>query len=41
MLVSSARLQPDGSYSETVYEGGIVPVESLAGVFINLDQLFR
>lgn len=35
------RLQPDGSYSETVYEGGVVPVASLPSVSINLDQLFR
>jgi Uma2 family endonuclease len=39
--VRAWRLQPDGSYSETVYEGGIVPVVSLPGVSINLDQLFR
>ena len=33
------RLRPDGSYAETVYHGGIVPVHSLPGVTIDLDRL--
>jgi Uma2 family endonuclease len=33
------RLQPDGTYTETVYRGGIVPVASLPGVAIDLDAL--
>jgi Uma2 family endonuclease len=35
------RRQPDGSYSESHYAGGIVAVESLPGVVIRLDDLFR
>ncbi len=34
------RRQPDGSYEETVYVGGIVAPASLAGVAIDLDELF-
>lgn len=34
------RRQPDGSYAETVYLGGAVPVASLPGVEIDLDALF-
>jgi Uma2 family endonuclease len=33
------RKQADGSYTETIYSGGIVPVESLPGVAIDLDAL--
>jgi Uma2 family endonuclease len=33
------RRQPDGSYTETLYRGGIVPVVSLPGVTIDLDAL--
>ena len=35
------RRQPDGSYKQTVYEGGVVEPESLPGVRINLDELFE
>lgn len=34
------RLQPDGSYSETVYRGGTVEPLALPGVRIDLDALF-
>jgi Uma2 family endonuclease len=34
------RRQPDGSYTESVYRGGIVRPESLPGVAIDLDALF-
>jgi Uma2 family endonuclease len=33
------RKQPDGSYSEELYRGGIVPVASLPGVTIDFDAL--
>mgnify|MGYP000008682696 FL=1 len=33
------RRQPDGSYSEHTYRGGIVPIASLPGVTIDLDAL--
>lgn len=33
------RRQADGSYSETLYTGGIVPVLSLPGVEIDFDAL--
>jgi Uma2 family endonuclease len=35
------RRQADGSYSETAYTSGEVPVASLPGVTIKLDSLFR
>ncbi len=35
------RLQPDGSYSETKYTTGVVPIESPPGVAIDLAELFR
>ncbi len=35
------RKRADGSYSETVYTSGDVPVESLPGVTIRLESLFR
>ena len=38
-LTSSVR-QPDGSYRETIYHGGVVHLAALPGVSINLDQLF-
>jgi Uma2 family endonuclease len=34
------RRQPDGSYDETVHQGGLVQVTSLPGVTIDLDALF-
>ena len=33
------RKQPDGTYSEHLYRGGIVPILSLPGVTIDLDAL--
>jgi Uma2 family endonuclease len=33
------RKQPDGSYTEELYHGGVVPVASLPGVTIDLDAL--
>ena len=33
------RRQPDGTYAETRYTGGIVPAESLPGVSIDFDAL--
>jgi Uma2 family endonuclease len=35
------RKQPNGSYAETRYSAGDVPVESLPGVTIKLESLFR
>ncbi len=35
------RKQADGSYSETLYTSGDVPVVSLPGVTIRLESLFR
>lgn len=35
------RRQPDGTYSETIYHGGIVRPASLPNVTIDLDLLFR
>ena len=35
------RRQPDGTYSETVYRGGIVRPVALPGVTIDLDALFE
>ena len=34
------RRQPDGSYGETTYHGGLVQLTSLPGVAIDLDALF-
>ncbi len=34
------RRQADGSYVESLYQGGVVRVESLPGVTIDLDALF-
>ncbi len=34
------RRQPTGEYEEALYHGGIVPVESLPGVSIDLDAVF-
>ena len=33
------RRQPDGSYAEETYRGGVVPVASLPGVVIDFDAL--
>jgi Uma2 family endonuclease len=33
------RMQPDGSYVEARYDGGRIPVASLPGVVIDLDNL--
>lgn len=35
------RRQPDGTYAEALYRGGIVPVLSLPGVTIDLDALLE
>lgn len=35
------RRRPDGTYSETLYTQGVVPVESLPGVSVVLESLFR
>jgi Uma2 family endonuclease len=35
------RRQADGSYSESRYEGGVEAVESLPGVAIRIEDLFR
>jgi Uma2 family endonuclease len=37
---SARRRQPDGSYVETVYHGGVVQPASLPGVSIDLNALF-
>jgi Uma2 family endonuclease len=34
------RRQPDGSYEETIYRGGIVEPVALPGVSIDLEALF-
>lgn len=39
--VTAWRRQPDGSYRESQYRGGRAPIESLPGVEIDLDSLFR
>jgi Uma2 family endonuclease len=33
------RRQPDSSYSEELFRGGVIPVASLPGVVIDLDQV--
>lgn len=38
--VTAWRRQPDGSYAETVYTSGSVPVGSLPNVTVELDPLF-
>lgn len=38
--ITAWRRQPDGSYTETLYASGAVPVESL-GVSVVLESLFR
>jgi Uma2 family endonuclease len=35
------RRQPDGSYTQLVFQGGVVEPVSLPGVTINLDELFE
>ncbi|MFN8593651.1 MAG: Uma2 family endonuclease [Thermomicrobiales bacterium] len=37
--LTAYRRQSDGSYTETIYRGGIVPVAALPGVAIDLDEL--
>ncbi|MGH2613764.1 MAG: Uma2 family endonuclease [Thermomicrobiales bacterium] len=37
--LTALRRQPDGSYTEALYRGGIVPAASLPGVAIDLDAL--
>ena len=39
--ITAWRRQPDGSYSETLHTSGAVPVESLPGVSVVLESLFR
>jgi Uma2 family endonuclease len=39
--VTAWRLQHEGSYSEAVYQAGMVAIESLPGVSIDLARLFR
>ena len=38
-ILTAWRRQPDGTYAEAVYTGGLVPVASLPGVSIDLDAL--
>ena len=37
--LTSWRTQPDGSYREEIYRGGIVSADSLPGITIDLDDL--
>ena len=39
-LIASVR-EPDGSYSEHIYEGGAIQPRALPNVSIDLDELFR
>jgi len=39
--VTAWRNQADGSYTERIYASGLVPVESLPGVTIELEKLFE
>ena len=39
--VTAWRKQADGSYTERIYASGLVPVESLQGVTIELEKLFE
>ena len=39
-LVTAWRRQPDGSYTESVHTEGVVAIESLSGVSIDLATLF-
>ena len=39
--ITAWRRRNDGSYSETLYTAGSVPVESLPGVSVVLESLFR
>lgn len=34
------QLPLDGTYSETVYDGGTILVETLPGIAVDLDALF-
>ena len=38
-FLTAWRRQPDGSYTEQTYQGGVVPIASLPGVTIDLDAL--
>jgi hypothetical protein len=39
--ITAWRRREDGSYSEALYTAGSVPVESLPGVSVVLESLFR
>lgn len=39
--ITAWRKRDDGSYAETLYAAGQVPVESLPGVIVVLESLFR
>lgn len=39
--ITAWRRSPDGSYTESIYRGGTVRLESLPGVAIDLDTLFQ
>lgn len=39
--VTAWRLRPGGTYSENSYGEGVVPIDSLPGVSIDLAELFR
>ena len=38
--VTAWRRQPDGSYIETVFRGGVVQLHALPDVSVDLDSLF-
>jgi len=38
--VTAWRRRPDGSYEESVFRAGVVELHALAGVYIDLDELF-
>ncbi|MBI5948653.1 MAG: Uma2 family endonuclease, partial [Chloroflexi bacterium] len=40
-VLTAWRRQPDGTYAERTYTGGDVPVESLPGVVVRLESLYR
>jgi Uma2 family endonuclease len=40
-LLTAWRRQGHGSYQVTEYTGGLIPVESLPGIAIDLDELFE
>lgn len=41
LTLTAERRQPDGSYAESRYTGGIVVLAALPGVTINLDHVFE